>query len=127
MRIGIDARLYGLEHAGLGRYVMKLVENVLSSDKKNDYVLFLRSKYQNEFEGNKNVKTVVCNVPIYGLAEQVILPFFFAKENLDLLHVPHFNAPLFYPGKFILTVHDLIKHDSKGPATTTRRPWLYTL
>jgi len=69
----------------------------------------------------------VCNVPIYGLAEQVILPFVFAKENLDLLHVPHFNAPLFYPGKFVLTVHDLIKHDSKGPATTTRRPWLYAL
>ena len=32
MRIGIDARLYGLEHAGLGRYVMQLVENVLKLD-----------------------------------------------------------------------------------------------
>jgi glycosyltransferase involved in cell wall biosynthesis len=127
MIIGIDARLYGLEHAGLGRYVMKLIENVLSSDKKNDYILFLRSKYQKEFDGNNRVKTVVCNIPIYGLTEQAILPFVFAKEKLDLLHVPHFNAPLFYPGKFILTVHDLIKHDSKGPATTTRQPWLYAI
>ncbi|KKT42826.1 MAG: mannosyltransferase B-like protein [Microgenomates group bacterium GW2011_GWC1_44_37] len=127
MRIGIDARLFGLEHAGLGRYVLKLVENVLKSDKKNEYVLFLKSKYKNEFSGKKRVKVVECNIPIYGLSEQIALPFIFSKEKLDLLHVPHFNAPLFYPGKFILTVHDLIKHDSKGPETTTRSPWLYTI
>ena len=70
---------------------------------------------------------VECNIPIYGLAEQIVLPFVFAKEKLDLLHVPHFNAPLLYPHKFILTVHDLIKHDSKGPETTTRSPMLYAL
>ena len=125
MRIGIDARLYGLEHAGLGRYVMKLVENILKLDKKNDYVLFLRTPHKDAFKGKNRVTVIECNVPIYGLTEQLVLPFIFAKEKLDLLHVPHFNAPLFYPHKFILTVHDLIKHDSKGPETTTRAPWLY--
>ena len=28
MKIGIDARLYGTEHTGLGRYVTKLVDNL---------------------------------------------------------------------------------------------------
>lgn len=42
------------------------------------------------------------------------------KENLDLLHVPHFNAPILYPRKQIITLHDLIKHYSKGKETTTR-------
>jgi glycosyltransferase involved in cell wall biosynthesis len=125
MRIGIDARLYGLEHAGLGRYVMKLVENLLKLDKKNDYVLFLNSTHASQFKDKKRVKVVVTNIPIYSVAEQTILPFIFAKEKLDFLHVPHFNAPLFYPGKLILTIHDLIKHDSKGPETTTRHRWLY--
>ncbi|NCP47394.1 hypothetical protein AUJ42_03340 [Candidatus Collierbacteria bacterium CG1_02_44_10] len=127
MRIGIDARLYGLEHAGLGRYVMNLVDNVLKFDKKNDYVLFLRTSHKECFMGKKRVKVVECNVPIYGITEQLILPFIFAKERLDLLHVPHFNAPLFYPYKFVLTIHDLIKHDSRGPETTTRAPWLYAI
>lgn len=125
MRIGIDARLYGLEHAGLGRYVMKLVEETLRLDRKNTYVLFLNSTHADEFKGKKRVKVVKTNIPIYSLAEQTILPFVFAKEKLDILHVPHFNAPFLYQGKLILTIHDLIKHDSKGPETTTRNRWLY--
>jgi len=127
MRIGIDARLYGLEHAGLGRYVMRLVDEVLKLDKKNEYVLFLNSAHADKFKNKKRVKVVTTNIPIYSLAEQTILPFVFSKEKLDLLHVPHFNAPLIYDGKLILTVHDLIKHDSKGPETTTRHRWLYSI
>ena len=125
MRICIDARLYGLEHAGLGRYVMRLVEDILKLDKKNNYVLFLNSTHIDKFKNKKRVKVVTTNIPIYSLAEQTILPFVFLKEKLDLLHVPHFNAPLIYPRKFILTIHDLIKHDSKGPETTTRNQGLY--
>lgn len=127
MRIGIDARLYGLEHAGLGRYVMRLVEDVLKLDKKNDYVLFLKKEHAEKFQNRKRVKVVVTNIPIYSFAEQTILPFVFAKEKLNLLHVPHFNAPLVYDGKMILTIHDLIKHDSKGPETTTRHRWFYSI
>lgn len=125
MRIGIDARLYGLEHAGLGRYVTRLVEDILKLDKKNDYVLFLNSTHADRFKNKKRVKVIKTNIPIYSLAEQTVLPFIFIKEKLDLLHVPHFNAPLIYPGKLILTIHDLIKHDSKGPETTTRNQGLY--
>lgn len=127
MKIGIDARLYGLEHAGLGRYVMQLVQQVIRKDKKNRYVLFLNSKHADEFRGKKRVKVVECNVPIYSFPEQILLPFIFGREKLDLLHVPHFNAPLLYPGKYILTVHDLIKHASVGPATTTHNSLLYFL
>lgn len=125
MKIGIDARLYGLEHGGPGRYVIKLVEELLKLDKKNHYVLFLNSAHAGEFKNRKRVKVVTTNVPIYSLFEQITLPFVFMKEKLDLLHVPHFDAPLMYPGKLLLTIHDLIKHDSKGPETTTRQGWLY--
>lgn len=125
MRIGIDARLFGLEHAGLGRYVTRLVEEILKKDKKNEYVLFLNSTHADEFKNKKRVTVVTTNIPIYSFAEQAVLPFIFAKEKLDLLHVPHFNAPLIYQGKLILTIHDLIKHDSKGSETTTHHRWLY--
>lgn len=127
MRIGIDARMYGLEHAGVGRYVMKLVEMVLKYDKKNEYVLFLRPSHAIEFKSRNRVKVVETKIPIYSFSEQLILPVIFWKEKLDLLHIPVFNAPLFYPGKYILTIHDLIKHDSKGLETTTRPIWMYLL
>jgi len=78
-----------------------------------------------EFQNKKRVKVVITNTPIYGFLEQIVLPFVFMRERLDLLHIPHFNAPFLYPGKIILTIHDLIKHQSKGKETTTRQPWLY--
>lgn len=120
MRIGIDARLYGPEHTGLGRYVTNLINNLLKIDKKNHYVLFVNKNHLQDFTSSDHLKIITTNIPVYSFAEQIILPFIFAKEKLDLLHVPHFNAPLLYFGNLIITVHDLIKHRSKGPETTTR-------
>ncbi len=127
MKIGIDARLYGPEHTGLGRYVTNLVDNLLKLDKQNFYVLFVNSKHQGDFQQSIKLKVVLVDIPIYGFLEQLVLPFIFSKEKLDLLHVPHFNAPLLYPGKFVITLHDLIKHASKGPATTTRPHWQHQI
>ena len=45
MKILIDARLYGLENAGLGRYTMNLLSELLKIDRKNQYVVLLRKKY----------------------------------------------------------------------------------
>ncbi len=120
MRIGIDARLYGPEHTGLGRYVTNLVNNLLTIDKKNQYVLFVTDKHNKDFKTSSNLKIVTTNIPIYTFAEQIFLPIIYLREKLDILHVPHFNAPILYPKKIIITLHDLIKHSSKGKETTTR-------
>lgn len=127
MRIGIDARLYGPEHTGLGRYITKLVDITLQLDKENTYVLFVTKNHRSNFTPSKNLEVVEVNIPVYSFGEQIVLPFHFLSKKLDLLHVPHFNAPLLYPRKFILTIHDLIKHESTGPNTTTRTPWIYWL
>lgn len=127
MRIGIDARLYGPEHTGLGRYVTNLVNNLLVKDKKNQYVLFVTSKHSKDFVPSANLKIVTIDTPIYSFSEQLLLPLVYLKEKLDLLHVPHFNAPILYPKKFIITLHDLIKHSSKGKDTTTRNPAGYLI
>jgi len=42
MKIGIDARLYGPQITGIGRYVERLVTNLEKVDKKNKYTVFLR-------------------------------------------------------------------------------------
>ncbi|MFW6110120.1 MAG: glycosyltransferase family 4 protein [Patescibacteria group bacterium] len=64
------------------------------------------------------------NIPWYSFVEQIKLPFVFGKEKLDLLHVPHFNIPVFYPGKIAVTIHDLTIHRfSTARATTRWRPF----
>jgi len=128
LKIGIDCRMYGLKHAGIGRYVMNLVEELLKQDKENEYVLFINDDESIKTQiYSSNFKTVVVEVPHYSLKEQLLMPGIVAREKVDLMHFPHFNVPVFYQGKYVVTIHDLIKHASKGMTTTTRSPLLYWL
>jgi len=128
VKIGIDARFWGPTKTGIGRYVFELVTHLERIDKENEYVIFLQKEdFENvEFESPR-FKKVLADFPIYSLSEQIKFPLVLRRERLDLLHVPHFNAPVFYLGDFVVTIHDLIKHKFKSRSTTTRNPirfWL---
>ena len=120
MRIGIDGRIWGSSGRGVGRYVQNLVENLEKVDKKNEYVIFLRQGSFNLYQPrSKNFKKVLADIPWYGAEEQIALPALFSQENLDLLHVPHFNVPLLYRGKMVVTIHDLTMLKFGGRETST--------
>ncbi len=128
MKIGIDCRMMGLKHAGIGRYVENLVTELLKIDRENEYVLFTRKEFTQKTRFQyPNVKFVAAEIPHYSLREQFLLPGLIAREKVELMHFPHFNVPIFYSGRFVITVHDLIKHTSRGMATTTRNPLIYWL
>lgn len=127
MKIGIDARLWGTKNAGIGRYVEELVKNLQLIDSKNQYVLFCRGKDFSDIPEKKNFRKVVANIPHYTLREQVLLPGIFEKEKLDLLHVPHFNVPIGYKGRFVVTIHDILWHQTKGLNVTTLPAPLYLI
>jgi glycosyltransferase involved in cell wall biosynthesis len=48
----------------------------------------------------------------YSAREQFEIPV--AVHGCDLLHVPHYNVPLFYRGKLIVSIHDLIHLTPEG-------------
>jgi glycosyltransferase involved in cell wall biosynthesis len=125
MIIGIDARLYGTKHTGIGRYTKNLILNLTRVDKKNIYIIFGEEEVKKDIEKFRNFSWVSLNTKPYTFAEQIINPTVFSRHKLDLLHVPHFNAPLFYSGKLIITIHDLIKHVSTGIKTSTLPTWQY--
>jgi len=149
MRIVIDCRMYGLEHAGIGRYVANLVREIKNlakgplrseasearqrrqkpKNKNLEMILLVRSKNFREIEKEirGSFKVVVCDIPHYSLREQILLPLQLIKLRPDLVHFPHFNVPFFYFGKYVVTIHDLIKHESRGKETTTKTPLLYWL
>lgn len=109
MRIGIDARFFGSIGKGLGRYTQKLIENLEKVDAKNQYFVFLRRENWDEYQPQSKYFTkVMADVPWYTLREQIQMPKIFARCGLDLVHFPHFNVPVSYKGKFIVTIHDLI-------------------
>ena len=120
MRIGIDARIWGSSSRGVGRYVQNLVENLEKIDLKNQYFIFLREPGFNSYQPkNKNFHKVLADVTWYGAKEQVMMPGIFSASNLDLLHVPHFNVPLLYQGKMVVTIHDLTMLKFGGRETST--------
>lgn len=125
MRIGIDCRLSGIEHAGIGRYIEELVRGLIEHTEIT-WVLFFHRKNQLPWLSKRaNVVSIIAPVRHYTIAEQIALPIQFLTQNLDLLHVPHFNVPLAYTRPFVVTIHDLLWHDQQGAGTTTLSPWGY--
>lgn len=119
MKIAIDARFWGAKHTGLGIYTQKLVESLEKIDHQNSYTLLVREKIASSFD------QIIVDIDPYTLKEQLILLPILYKLNPDLVHFPSINLPILYFGKYIVTVHDLIKHDSRGPETTTKNLLFY--
>ncbi|MDD3679536.1 MAG: glycosyltransferase family 1 protein [Candidatus Shapirobacteria bacterium] len=129
--IGIDARMFGLKHAGIGRYTSSLIETISNLDQSNrfNWILFVRKNDHKSIKKQYWDKFHYIEVDFdhYSLKEQFLLPLTLYWSNCDLVHFPHFNVPLLYWKPFAVTIHDLIKHHSRGKETTTRNPAIYQL
>lgn len=110
-KIVIDARLAGLKHAGIGRYVEMLSRHI--------ELKIQSAKFK--------VNTINPQIGHYTLAEQIKMPDFLDKENPDLVHFPHFNVPIFYNKPFVVTIHDLLWHEQVGTTATTLPAGIYWL
>lgn len=115
--------MYSSQFTGIGRYCYELVENLIALDNENDYVFFLNEPEYGEFvkekegilgsgrpkeNGSEQVfKAVKVDAPHYSLKEQWAFAKVLKKENLDLMHFTHFNAPIFYRRPCVVTIHDL--------------------
>jgi glycosyltransferase involved in cell wall biosynthesis len=121
MKIAIDARFYGTENAGLGRYTKNLIENLVKIDNKNTYFLILNSDhFKNIGKLPKNFNKVEFNVRHYSVSEQLEMPTILKNLSVDLVHIPHFNIPVLYNEKILCTIHDLTMHKSRGKSATTQ-------
>lgn len=106
MKIGIDARM--IKYSGIGR----VIENILKR------IIVLRPEWIFYILGNTeelkkypsfvlpNVKIISCSAPIYSIKEQFEL-LRKIPSGLDLFWSPHYNVPIFYTGKLLVTIHDV--------------------
>lgn len=123
MKILIDARLYGPKNTGNGRYTKELIENLAKIDTNNNYILLLRKDSFKSIKLPVNFQKVLADFKHYSFIEQIKLPLLISKYKPNLVHFPHFNVPILYFGKFIVTIHDLIMHKyTTGTATTRKFP-----
>jgi glycosyltransferase involved in cell wall biosynthesis len=125
-KIGIDARMLGKGH-GLGRYVEQLLRGIGQYGGEHQYVVFVLNaecKMQN-VELLSKFEIVETNVVWYSMEEQVKFSSIIKKQNIDLMHFPHWNIPLLYNDPYIVTIHDLTMYHYPRLEATTHGPVLY--
>jgi hypothetical protein len=106
MRIGLDLRMTG-GGSGIDRYISELTHEILKQDKTNQYVLFFRDANKSAAYETYGHKIIIADTAHYSFGEQIRFPQILLKENLDIVHFPHFNVPILYRRPFIVTIHDL--------------------
>lgn len=95
-------------HAGgIGTYVRQLVPRVLERLPSLNLSLLGRADILNEFPWTKHpgVTVVDCHAGIYSIREQVELPSKIPADT-TLFWSPHYNIPLLFGGRLLVTVHD---------------------
>ncbi|MGE5861965.1 MAG: hypothetical protein ACM34J_15480, partial [Ignavibacteria bacterium] len=105
MKIGFMLRSLD-EKGGIGIYTRYLIEGILNTDTKNQYVLFYKSKENlGRFSAKPNVKEVYLSGSNKIFWDQVKVALACRKEKVDLVFNPKFTVPLFAPCKKMMTVH----------------------
>ena len=117
-KITIDARwLVG----GIGAYTRHLLQGLHAHGNGFEVHAITRAQHTGDVEPCCARMTVV-NASIYTLREQWAIPR--AAKGSDLLHVPHYNAPLFEPAPLVVTIHDII-HITDPDEGASLKAWIY--
>lgn len=121
MRICIEAqRLFRKNKHGMEVVALETIRALQTLDKVNEYHIITAEDEDTTSLVSEN-NFIVHRLPagFYPKWEQFTMPAFVKKLKPDVLHCTANTAPLFYKGKMLVTVHDLIfmdKTDSQGSA-----------
>src|SRR5437879_7948008 len=106
LMIGFDARL--ISALGIGRYINGLLPplsdilqgRLLVVSRRGDLALVRALT-----EGKATL--ITSDAAPYRLVEQSAFLLTLLRARLDLVHFPHYNLPVAYPRRFVVTIHDL--------------------
>jgi glycosyltransferase involved in cell wall biosynthesis len=101
-QITIDARWL---KGGIGTYTEHLLEGLSKSRNGFEIEAITRPEHV-DLVTRWCSKVRIVDAPIYSLSEQWALPR--VTGGSDLLHVPHFNVPLFHRGQLLVSILDVI-------------------
>jgi glycosyltransferase involved in cell wall biosynthesis len=107
MRVGIDARLVYYSQAGIGQYILHLVEGLARVDQENEYVLLQSRKDDTIILEQGNFRRVPLWTPSHHRFERYSLNVELMRLGLDILHSPDFIPPHRPSCRSVITVHDL--------------------
>ena len=113
LRIGIDATaIPHRERVGAGNYIFDLVRALARADAENEYFVFAKPVHIDEWRieqanfhfipGGSHAR------PVRLLWEQTALARLCRQYRIDVLHSPHYTAPVFCRSRSVVTFCDTI-------------------
>ena len=107
MRIAIDIRK--INEFGVGTYIWNLVRNLAGIDERNDYLLVGSQRNFHELGPLPPNFKQLYQPEENGLwRDNISIPFDLHRQRLDVVHIPHHEAPFFTPSKLVVTIHDCV-------------------
>lgn len=101
--IAVDCRMW--KHTGIGVYLRNIVSRL--PHLLDAHMVLLGDVEQLAAAGlPQSVEIVPCLAPIYSVREQWEL-LRALPADVELFWSPHYNAPLFYRGPLLVTIHDI--------------------
>jgi glycosyltransferase involved in cell wall biosynthesis len=107
MRIAIDIRK--INQFGVGTYIWNLVRNLGAIDDRNEYLLVGSQRNFHELGPlPPNFKQMYQDEEVAFWRNNVTIPFTLHRQRVDVVHVPHHEAPFFNRSKLVVTIHDCV-------------------
>ena len=107
MRIAIDIRK--INEFGVGTYIWNLVRNIAALDNRNEYLLIGSQRHFHELGPlPSNFKQLYQPDDNRLWINHWVIPMALRRHQVDILHVPHHEPPVFLTPKLIVTIHDCV-------------------
>src|SRR6266404_7837674 len=116
--VTIDARWLA---GGIGTYTKELLAGICQSPDGFEVQAIARQR-DAKLVAQWCPRVKVVNMSTYTLGEQLAVPW--AAKGCDLLHIPHYNAPLLHRGPLLVSILDLI-HITDPVYSRSLRSWVY--
>ncbi len=118
MNIGVDFRMGGVRHGGIGRYAFELLKAELEQDRTDRFFVFYNGNVAKEdldlLNQYLNVELVRTSARHYSFAEQTSFLRVLNNAPVDVVHFPNFNHPILYKKPFVVTIHDMVHERLSG-------------
>jgi glycosyltransferase involved in cell wall biosynthesis len=105
--VAIDCRM--LDSSGIGTYIRSVVPRIVRLRPAWQFALIGPEAHLREMDwtSSSNVTVIPCAAPIYSISEQFAV-LRCIPQGTQLFWSPHYNIPVLYRGKMLVTVHDVL-------------------
>ncbi len=99
----LDIRM--LHHSGIGFYLRGLLEGMSELPDAPRFIFYGPQRFRPEVPERLCELYVLRDFPVYSIREQLFFPEMLRHQSL--FHAPHYNIPLRFRGRLVVTIHDL--------------------